>query len=176
MSNLLRLLFSSFPSSSGFPAGKRNLKTTCSVVQFWEGFAHSNSMTEHSIRIRFIFTYVDNKMVSVQFSSPFQTDPPSQYTYDVQSNTAFLFLWAAVVCLSWFCLLLFVFGFVWCFFLVNYFAQTLYSEQLMPPWNSLVTEGCSYVFYYFFLLRLISLSWYSCSELTEVSCSTHISS
>lgn len=107
MSNLLRLLFSSFPSSSGFPAGKRNLKTTCSVVQFWEGFAHSNSMTEHSIRIRFIFTYVDNKMVSVQFSSPFQTDPPSQYTYDVQSNTAFLFLWAAVVCLSWFCLVFF---------------------------------------------------------------------
>lgn len=150
---------------------------TCFAVQLWEGFAHRNSMTEHCTRIRFVYTDVDKKMVSVKFSNPFQIDPLLQYMYD-KNQHCIPFSLSHSGLPFWYLSFGFVFGFVWCggFFLVNYFAQTLYSEQLMPPWNTLVTEGCSYMFYYFFLLPLISLSWYSCSELTEVSCSTHISS
>lgn len=48
-------------------------------------------MTEHSLIIRSSFTYIDNKMVSVKFPNPFQTDPLLEYMYDIKSNTALTF-------------------------------------------------------------------------------------
>lgn len=91
-------------------------------------------------------------------------------TYMTQSNT--------VLCLeplqSAFLVLCFCVCF--CFFLVNYFAQLECLEQLMPSWKPSGNRGMFLHVFLFFLLPLIGWNWYSCSELTEVSCTTHISS
>lgn len=60
-------------------------------------------MTEHSLIIRFGFTCIDNKMVSVKFPNPFRTDPLLQYMYDIKSNTALIFS----ALLGFLCLVLF---------------------------------------------------------------------
>lgn len=83
-------------------------------------------MTEQSLIIRSGFTYIDNRMVSVKFPNPFQTDPLLQYMWNIKSNTALIFSLLGFVSCVWFCSV----GFS---FLVNSFTQTLHAKQLMPP-------------------------------------------
>lgn len=117
----------------------------------------------------FVFTQIDDRTISVKFSSPFQIDPLSQYIYDTIQHCVPL-SWATVVCLSCSSSFVFVFVFILFCFLVNYFVQIEYSEQLMPPWKLTGNRRMFLHVFLFFALtthrfELIFMLWINRSQL-----------